>query len=76
MNISYYHYAKRYFKGTEAHDFQISVFIVTKNSLSLEPEKKNAKEKAKRFKSDKKSSIYFKKTFLSHRQAIPILQVP
>ena len=37
--------------------------------------KKNAR-KAKRFKSDKKSSIYFKKTFLSHRQAIPILQVP
>ena len=31
MNISYYHYAKRYFKKVHgAHDFQISVFIVTR----------------------------------------------
>ena len=62
MNISYYHYAKRYFKKVhEGHDFQMSVFIVTRIFCRSQKKKKKKPGKPNLSSQIKKAAYIFKR---------------
>lgn len=64
MNISYHHYAKRYFKKVhEAHDFQMSVFTVTRILCPWNQKKKKIQGKPNLSNQIKKAAYIFKRLF-------------
>lgn len=74
MNISYHHYAKRYFKKVhEAHDFQMSVFTVTRILCPWNQKKKKIFKESQTFQIRFKKQHIFLKDFSESQTSNPHL---